>query len=83
MLINAIARQIEGIVHLVFYGAYMSGCMFFDVLDDLSGVLFQMIGVFDEGFAGAGDGIVCHKVLGGVRVLVRVKNRGFRLAKLQ
>jgi len=36
----------------------MSGGMFFDILNDLSGILFEMIGVFDECFAGAGNSVV-------------------------
>jgi hypothetical protein len=82
MLFNVTARQVEGVGHLVFNGIDMSACMPFDVLDDLSGILFQMTSVFDECFASAADGVVGHKVLLGGSVLVEMKNQGFQLLVL-
>ena len=73
MLLYAIACQVESVVDFVFYGIDMSGGMLFDVLDDLSGILFQMIGVFDECFAGADKGVVGHKVLWIERVFISGK----------
>jgi len=60
MLLDAIARQVETVVQPVFYGVDMSGGMLLYVLNDLSGILFQMIGIFDECFASAGNGVIYH-----------------------
>jgi hypothetical protein len=34
--------------------------MLLDVLDELSGVLFEMVCIFDQCVASAGDVVVCH-----------------------
>ncbi len=60
MLLRAISRQVEGVVYLVLDGIDMRGRMLFDILDDLFRIVFQMIGVFDECVAGAGDSVVGH-----------------------
>jgi hypothetical protein len=82
MLFCAVTRQVERIVHPVFNCVDMSGRMFLDVLDDLSGVLFEMICIFDECVASAGDGVFGHKGLSEERVFSRDENQALRLATL-
>jgi hypothetical protein len=48
MLFGEVARQVESIVRLVFHRVDMSGRMLFDVIDDLSGISFEMIRIFDQ-----------------------------------
>jgi len=60
VFLDAIARQVEGVVYLLFYGVDVSGGMFLDVLNDLSGISLEMIRVFDEGVASAGKCVFGH-----------------------
>ena len=60
MLFGEVARKVKRIVRFVFNGVDMSGGMLFDVLDDLPGIPFEMIGVFDECVASAGEGVLGH-----------------------
>ncbi len=60
MLFGEIARQVERIIYLVFYGFDMSGRMLFDVLDDLSGISLEVIGVFDECVTRGGKCVFGH-----------------------
>ena len=60
MLFYAVARQIERIVYLVLYRIDMSGRMLLDVLNDLSGVSLEMIGIFDNCVASAGKCVFGH-----------------------
>jgi hypothetical protein len=60
MLFGEVARKLKRIVRFVFNGVDMSGGMLFDVLDDLPGIPFEMIGVFDECVASAGEGVFGH-----------------------
>jgi len=60
MLFGEVARQVERIIHLVFYGFDMSGRMLLDVLNDLSGVSLEMIGIFDNCVASAGKCVFGH-----------------------
>jgi hypothetical protein len=60
MFFYAIAGRVECIVQLVFNGFDMSERMLFDVLDNMSGVSLEMIGVFNERVASAGNGIFGH-----------------------
>jgi len=60
MLFGEVARQVEGIVRLVFHCVDMSGRMLFDVLDDLSGISFEMIRIFYQCVACAGKCVFGH-----------------------
>jgi hypothetical protein len=60
MLFGKVTGEVERIGRFVFNGGDMSGRMLLDVLDDLSGVSFEMIRIFDECFASAGKCVVGH-----------------------
>ena len=82
MLFGKVARQVERIVRFIFNGVDLSGPMLLDVLDDLSGVSFEMIRIFDDCVASAGDCVLCHRGLSKERVFSANENRAFRLATL-
>ena len=63
MLFCAVPRQVERIAHFVFNQIDMGGGMLLDVLDNLSGVLFEMIRIFNDGVAGAGECVFYHERL--------------------